>query len=199
MPESESESVGVTNAVRDTAAPERQRPPEPEHHAAGPTHAVPDAVVAPGDTHLIVGAIALVRDQAGRVLLVWQRSGPFAGSWLLPGGGVERNEGAGHAVGRELHEEAGLTATDGRVIATYQTRSEPPGDYDMTVLMYEVTATGELKAEAGSKVAWFVPADIPDPHPALRRQLFDAGVGVDDDAAIEDALRDAGIRMERIG
>ncbi len=154
--------------------------------------------MAPGDTHPSVGAIALVRDASGRVLLVWQRSGPFAGSWLLPGGGVEPNEGVSHAAMRELHEETGLTATDGRVIATYETHSEPPDGYDLTVFMYAVTATGDLKAEGGSKVAWFVPADIPDPHPALRRQLFDAGVGQDDDDAIAAALAAAGLRMERL-
>lgn len=206
MPEPESVRVGPSrSAVRDTAASERQRRPDVEsdpdhpadHHAIAVAQA--HAVVAPGNTHPGVGAIALVRDATGRVLLVWQRNGPFAGSWLLPGGGVELSEGVSHAAARELREETGLTVTDGRVIATYQTRSEPPGDYDVTVFMYEVTATGELKAEAGSEVAWFLPADIPDPHPALRRQLFDAGVLVDDDAAIEDTLRDAGIQMERLG
>jgi 8-oxo-dGTP diphosphatase len=144
-------------------------------------------------------AIALVRDSAGRVLLVWQRRGPFAGSWLLPGGGVAPDEGVSQAVGRELHEETGMVATDGRVIATYQTRSDPPGDYDMTVFLYLVTATGALRPETGSRVEWFAPAEIPDPHPALRRQLFDAGIGSDDEGRIEVALREAGIQMERLG
>jgi 8-oxo-dGTP diphosphatase len=154
--------------------------------------------VAAGDTHPSVGAIALVRDREGRVLLVWQRSGPFAGSWLLPGGGVERNEGVSHAVARELREETGLEATDGKVIATYQTRSDPPGEYDMTVFMYALSADGELRPEAGSKVQWFDVDAIPDPHPALRRQLFDAALGADDAAAIDAALEAAGIRMERL-
>ncbi|HEV2251204.1 MAG TPA: NUDIX hydrolase [Candidatus Limnocylindria bacterium] len=148
--------------------------------------------------HPSVGAIALVRDPRGRVLLVWQRSGPFAGSWLLPGGGVERDEGVGHAVARELREETGLEAGGGTVVATYQTRSEPPGEYDMTVFMYALSADGELRPERGSKVQWFDVDTIPDPHPALRRQLFDAAVRVDDSAAIDRALAAAGIRMERL-
>jgi 8-oxo-dGTP diphosphatase len=155
--------------------------------------------VAPGNTHPSVGAIALVRDRDGRILLVWQKSGPFAGSWLLPGGGVERDEGVSHAATRELHEETGLQAMEGKVIATYQTRSEPPGDYDMTVFMYALVAEGELRAEAGGKAEWFAADAIPDPHPALRRQLFDAGARRDDERAIEAALADAGIRMERLG
>jgi 8-oxo-dGTP diphosphatase len=154
--------------------------------------------VTPGDPQPTVGAIALVRDDDGRVLLVWQRSGPFAGSWLLPGGGVSRDESVSHAAARELREETGLEATDGKVIASYQTRSEPPGDYDLTVFMFAVAAHGELRAERGSRAEWFAPGAIPDPHPALRRQLFDAGVGHDDERSIEDALGAAGIRMERL-
>jgi 8-oxo-dGTP diphosphatase len=151
-----------------------------------------------GFTHLRIGAIGLVTDIDGRVLLVWQRGGPFAGSWLLPGGSVEPNESAIQAAGRELHEETGLTPTEGHLLAAYQVRSDPPGDYDITLFMFELRAAGEPQAEVRSKVAWFAPPDIPDPHPVLRRQLFDAEVGVDDAAAIDAALATAGIRMERL-
>ena len=151
-----------------------------------------------GSRHLRVGAIGLLTDVRGRVLLVWQRGGPFAGSWLLPGGGVEAEESASEAVARELHEETGLIATEARVIAAYAVRSDPPGDYDITLFMYRIgAATGELRPEAGSTVAWFAPETIPEPHPVLRRQLFDAGVRVDDEPAIQTALGTAGIRMER--
>ena len=37
-----------------------------------------------------------------------------------------------------------------------------------------------------------------DPHPALRRQLFDAGVLPGDSTEIDTALSDAGIQMERL-
>ncbi len=140
----------------------------------------------------------MIRDERGRVLLVWQTGGPFAGHWLLPGGAVEPDEGVAHAAARELREETGLTLADGRLAAVYQTRSEPPGEFDITVFMYAGTATGELKAERGSDVRWFAPDEISEPHPALRRQLLDAGVGADDEALIEAALVEAGIRIERL-
>src|SRR5205807_4493728 len=54
-----------------------------------------------------VSAIVGCVDDAGRVLIVKQTSGPFAGSWLLPGGTVERNERLEDAARRELFEETG--------------------------------------------------------------------------------------------
>ncbi|MFN5059883.1 MAG: NUDIX domain-containing protein [Chloroflexota bacterium] len=40
------------------------------------------------------------------VLLVRHRAGPYA--WVLPGGGVGRNEEIAHAAAREIMEEAGI-------------------------------------------------------------------------------------------
>ena len=84
--------------------------------------------------------------------------------------------------------------------ATYVTGYQTSGDgYDLTVLMYRGPATGALVPERGSDVRWFEVDAIPDPHPALRRQLLDAGVGRDDVAQIEGALERAGIAMGRLG
>jgi 8-oxo-dGTP diphosphatase len=142
-----------------------------------------------------IAAIALITDERGRVLLVKQTGGPFAGSWLLPGGRAGDDESAVHALVREVREETGLTMTDATYVAGY--RSSGDG-YDLTVLMYRGAATGTLVPERGSDARWFDVEAIPDPHPALRRQLFDAGVGRDDDAAIDVALADAAIGMERL-
>lgn len=144
-----------------------------------------------------IAAIALIRDPQGRVLLVKQRGGPFAGAWLLPGGRAGDDESVVHALVREVREETGLELTDAAYVAGYRTASEPPGDHDLTVLLYRGTARGTLVPEHGSAAQWFDIADIPVPHPALRRQLFDANVGSDEDDAIDGALAAAGIRMER--
>ena len=142
-----------------------------------------------------VGAIALIADERGRVLLVKQRGGPFAGSWLLPGGRAGEDESAVHALVREVREETGLTMADAAYVAGYRTSGD---GYDLTVLMYRGPATGTLAPERGSDARWFDVETIPDPHPALRRQLHDAGVRNDDDAAIDAALADAAIGMERL-
>lgn len=144
---------------------------------------------------MAIAAIALIRDQRGQVLLVKQTGGPFAGAWLLPGGRAGDDESAVHALVREVREETGLTLTDATHIAGYRTSGD---GYDITVLLYRGPVTGTLVPERGSDARWFELEAIPDPHPALRRQLFDAGVGTDDDAQIAGALRDAGIYMERL-
>lgn len=145
---------------------------------------------------MAVAAIALITDERGRVLLVKQRGGPFAGSWLLPGGRAGEDESAVHALVREVREETGLTMPDARYVTGYRTSGD---GYDLTVLMYRGPATGTLVPEHGGDARWFDPAAIPDPHPALRRQLFDAGVGRDDAPAIQAALAGAGITMEPLG
>ena len=142
-----------------------------------------------------IAAIALIRDERGRVLLIKQTGGPFAGSWLLPGGRAGDDESSVHALVREVREETGLTMTDATYIAGYRTSGD---DYDITVLMYRGRAGGTLVPERDSDARWFEPEAIPEPHPALRCQLFDAGVGRDDDAAIAAALAAAEIRMERL-
>ena len=142
-----------------------------------------------------IAAIAVIQDERGRVLLVKQTGGPFAGAWLLPGGRATDDESAVHALVREVREETGLTLTDAVYLTGYRTSGD---GYDLTVLMYRGSAEGTVVAERGSDARWFAADAIPEPHPALRRQLFDAGIGDDAASAVSAALAAAGIGMERL-
>lgn len=142
-----------------------------------------------------VAAIALITDERGRVLLVKQRGGPFAGSWLLPGGRAGDDESAVHALVREVREETGLAMSDATYVGGYQTSGD---GYDLTVLMYRGSATGSLAPETGGDARWFDPSAIGDPHPVLRRELLDGRVRDDDERAVEAALSAAGVRMVAI-
>lgn len=59
---------------------------------------------------------AIVRDDAGRLLLVLRGQEPGRGRWSLPGGRVEPGETTGEAAVREVREETGLqVVADGLV------------------------------------------------------------------------------------
>ena len=74
---------------------------------------------------------AVVRDDAGRLLLIRRGHEPSRGLWSLPGGRVEPGETLEAAVVREVREETGL---DVRVGAPVGSVLIPAGavDYDVT-------------------------------------------------------------------
>ena len=51
---------------------------------------------------------AIIKDPAGRLLLIKRGHAPQAGRWSLPGGRVEPGESDEQAVIREIREETGL-------------------------------------------------------------------------------------------
>lgn len=63
-----------------------------------------------------IGAVAIIRDEAGRLLFVHQTYHAGAG-WGLPGGWVKRGEEPARAAEREAREEVGLAVRAGRALA----------------------------------------------------------------------------------
>ena len=141
-------------------------------------------------------AIVACVDASGRVLLVKQIGGPYAGAWLLPGGGVDGGESVEDGLRREMREETGCELAGLRDIATYEV-DERTQDFRALVHLYRATAIGEPRAEERSAFRWSSPTES-GYHPALRRELADAGLRSEDDAALDRAMAATTLTMRRL-
>jgi 8-oxo-dGTP diphosphatase len=142
-------------------------------------------------------AIVACSDDSGRVLLVRQIGGPYAGAWLLPGGGVDDGESIEDGLRREMREETGCELDDIRRIATYEV-DERTQDFKALVHLFGAKGRGAARAEDGSAIRWASPTEA-GYHPALRRELADAGLRAEDEAALADALKATNVTMRRVG
>lgn len=125
-----------------------------ESHAPGPG----DPRSRPAPRVPCVGAI--IRDDAGRLLLVRRARPPAAGRWSLPGGRVEAGESTEQALAREVAEETGLAVQVGRHVGSVE-RPGPNGVvYAIRDHECEVTG-GVLRAgDDASDAGWYDAAAI---------------------------------------
>ena len=116
----------------------------------------------------IHGVCVIARDEAGRVLLIRQTYGPR--HWVLPGGGVRRNEPAADAAAREFAEELGCPVTDLRLLRVLE---EPLYGATNIVHLFAATLAGEPRPD-GREVAaaqLFAPDALPPVSPRTRARL----------------------------
>ena len=104
---------------------------------------------------------AVVRDGAGRLLLIKRGHDPEAGKWSLPGGRIEPGETDAQALVREMREETGLTVLPGPLLGAVERPG--PGGRIIDIRDYAATVTGGTLA-AGDDAAdarWVAAADVP--------------------------------------
>jgi len=103
---------------------------------------------------------AVIKDAAGRLLLIKRGHEPGAGLWSLPGGRIEPGETDQQAVAREVLEETGLQVACGRLVGTV----ELPGLGGAVVEVSDYLATvtgGELAAgDDAADAAWVTAAEL---------------------------------------
>ncbi len=118
-------------------------------------------------TLLSVGTIALIRDEAGRVL--FQRRADD-GRWGLPGGMIEPGEVPADALVREAWEETGLRVAPLRVAGVlggpdFHTRFTNGDELSNVTLVFECRATGGAPRPDGietTELAYVDPAEAGD-------------------------------------
>lgn len=117
-----------------------------------------------------VGAFAIIRDQAGRILLSRRAD---SGWWNLPGGGVEPDETVEQGIIREVREETGLDVDTGRLIGVYS----KPQKHEV-VLTFECHIKGGTitSTEEADHHEWFAPDALPSERflPKHRERVDDA-------------------------
>ena len=111
-----------------------------------------------------VGVAAVVRDGAGRVLLVQRGPGQHgAGAWCFPCGFVEWGEDVRAAAAREAREEAGLEMTVGEVLqvaSNFHDPEKPTVGVWFAARLVDRHAT-PVAGDDAVAVGWFDPAAPP--------------------------------------
>jgi ADP-ribose pyrophosphatase YjhB (NUDIX family) len=103
---------------------------------------------------------AVIKDTAGRLLLIKRGHDPGAGLWTLPGGRIEPGETDQQAVTREILEETGLQVTCGRLVG----EAELPGPDGVVIDVRDYAAFvvgGELAAgDDAADARWVTAAEL---------------------------------------
>jgi ADP-ribose pyrophosphatase YjhB (NUDIX family) len=103
---------------------------------------------------------AVVRDPAGRLLVVRRGRPPGEGLWSLPGGRVEPGETDAAAVVRELREETGLDVLPGPLVGSV-TRPGPAGvTYDIHDYAATVTGGVPLAGDDAAELRWVTEPEL---------------------------------------
>jgi 8-oxo-dGTP diphosphatase len=103
---------------------------------------------------------AVIKDPAGRLLLIKRGHEPGAGLWSLPGGRIEPGETDQQAVAREVLEETSLLVECRRLLGTVELPG--PGETVIVVSDYLAEVTGgELAAgDDAADARWVAAADL---------------------------------------
>jgi 8-oxo-dGTP diphosphatase len=98
------------------------------------------------------------------VLLVQRKFDPFKGSWALPGGFIQMDEGLEDAARRELEEETGLAGVSLEQLHTFGDPGRDPRGRVITIAYYALVNTADHTVRAAtdaSDATWFSTGDLP--------------------------------------
>ncbi len=124
---------------------------------------------------LTVGVRAIIRDEAGAILL--QRRGDF-GTWGLPAGAMELDESIFEALVREVREETGLLVEPRRLTGIYYESHEDFHHFVFLCRRLDETTEMTLEPAEITNAGYWDPSALPRPISDFTvRRIHDALVG----------------------
>lgn len=114
--------------------------------------------------HVVPSVVAVIIDDADRVVLTRRSVAPFRGLWVMPGGKIDLGEPIAAAVHREVREEIGIDVVVGALLDVFE-HLTPGADNDhFVILYYRCRASTRALIPNPAEVAearWIARADLP--------------------------------------
>jgi 8-oxo-dGTP diphosphatase len=86
--------------------------------------------------HVVTSVVAVILDDAERVLLTRRAVKPFHGLWVMPGGKIDLGEPILSALHREVREEIGIDVVVGGLIDVFEHLAPGPENDHFVILYY---------------------------------------------------------------
>jgi len=105
-----------------------------------------------------VDVVIVTREPKPRVLLIRRKNEPFAGTWAIPGGFVDMDEGLEDAARRELREETGLKTKGLKQFYTFGDPGRDPRGRTISVAYLAHVDAKRVRPRAdddAAEVGWF--------------------------------------------
>jgi len=102
----------------------------------------------------------VIRDEAGRLLLIKRGHEPGAGLWSIPGGRIEAGESDASALVREVREETGLAVLAGRLLGAVQRPGLAGAIVDIRDYVAVVTGGVLTAGDDAADARWVSPAQL---------------------------------------
>lgn len=135
---------------------------------------------APKANSVVPSVVAIVQDDAGRVLMIHRTDND---KWALPGGGHDVGESIADTVVREVHEETGYDVRVSAITGIYTNPGHVMAYDDGEVrqqfsIAFRANLVGgkPCTSSESDKVEWVDPAELGalNLHPSMRERIADA-------------------------
>jgi len=124
----------------------------------------------------VSSVLAIIPNNKSEVLFVRQKTGPYRGWWLLPGGHVKFGETSRDAITREVKEETGLIVKVSKLLGVFDVIDIEKNFHFIHIVFLCEPVDGELKAGSDAlEVNWFSPYMLDKTQKDLRRILKETG------------------------